>query len=312
MANELQTTDRGALAPGRKTLTEIVQTVIEGIGNKHTRRAYERALQDFLAWYENTGRQEMSKATVAAYANALQDGGYSAASIRQRLAAVTRLAQEAADSAGLPEWVVNGIRRVERPKSKGERLGNWLTLEQAQALIDAPDQDSLKGARDRAILGVMIGAGLRRSEVAGLEVGDLQQRDGRWVILDLHGKHGRTRTIPVPIWTMALLARWTAKAEITAGPIFRPITRWGTLQEGGITPQAVYDVIKTYRNEIGQPKLAAHDLRRTFAHLARTGGGDLEQLRLVLGHNSLETTQRYLGTKLDLTKTPGDSIKIHV
>jgi hypothetical protein len=74
------------------------------------------------------------------------------------------------------------------------RAGNWLSLKQAQALLNAPDITTTKGLRDRAIIAVLLGCALRRSEVAALTMGHIQQRDGRWCIVDLYGKHGRVRT----------------------------------------------------------------------------------------------------------------------
>ena len=85
-------------------------------------------------------------------------------------------------------------------KSVGIRTGNWLSLRQAQALLGAPDATTTKGLRDRAILAVLLGCGLRRSEVAALTFRHIQQRDGRWCIVDLMGKHGRIRTAPMPTW----------------------------------------------------------------------------------------------------------------
>ena len=77
---------------------------------------------------------------------------------------------------------MKGARRV------GVRLGNWLTAEQSQALLQAPDAQSLKGRRDRAILAVMLACGLRRSEIADLTMQHLQQREEHWVIADLIGR----------------------------------------------------------------------------------------------------------------------------
>ena len=78
--------------------------------------------------------------------------------------------------------MANGITRV-----KGVRLGSWLSLRQAQSLLNAPDIATLKGLRDRAIIALLLGCSLRRSEVAALTMEHIQQRDGRWCIVDLFG-----------------------------------------------------------------------------------------------------------------------------
>lgn len=82
----------------------------------------------------------------------------------------------------------------------GIRVGNWLSQRQAQTLLSTPNISTVSGLRDRAILAVLLGCGLRRSEVAALTFAHVQQRDGRWCIVDLVGKHGRVRTAPMPAW----------------------------------------------------------------------------------------------------------------
>ena len=85
-------------------------------------------------------------------------------------------------------------------KKLGVRLGNWLTAEEARRLWQAPDANTLKGKRDRAILAVLLGCGLRRRELADLDFTHLQQREEHWAIVDLVGKGGHIRTVPVPCW----------------------------------------------------------------------------------------------------------------
>ena len=190
-------------------------------------------------------------------------------------------------------------------KSGGVRTGNWLSKEQAQRLLDAPDITTLKGLRDRAILAVMLGAGLRRSEVANLTFEHIQQREGRWVIVDLIGKGKRIRTVPIPSWAKQAIDEWVQTAGISEGRIFRAVNKGDRLAGDSLTSQAVQDVVKLYAKQCGF-ELAAHDLRRTFAKLARKGGADLMQIQLTLGHATVTTTERYLGEKQDLTTAPCD------
>lgn len=297
----------------------IVKIVLDGLTSENSRRAYERALLDFLAWYAEQGRPGLHKATVQAYKAKLQGDGLAPSTINQRLAAVKKLATEAADNGLLTETQANGIGRVRGVKSAGVRSGAWLTKEQAQRLLDAPDTATLKGLRDRAVLAVMLGCGLRRSEVAGLTYGHLAQRDGRWVIVDLIGKGNRTRTVPVPAWAKAAVDAWTAAASAALGSllprdgdrIFRSIRRGGHLDGDAMTAQAIADITRTYGAALGV-KLAAHDLRRTFAKLAHRADGRLDQIQLTLGHASIKTTERYLGVAQDLTDAPGDHIGLRL
>ena len=108
--------------------------------------------------------------------------------INVRLAAVRRLAYEAADTGLLSPELGAGIRRVKGAKKLGMRLGNWLTAEEARALSQLPNAHTLKGKRDRTILAILLGCGLRRGELITLMFDHLQRREDHWAIVDLIGK----------------------------------------------------------------------------------------------------------------------------
>ena len=175
-----------------------------------TRRVYNLGLDEFFEWYGREPRPGFTKATVAAWRVALEARGLGAVSINVRITAVRKLAVEAADNGLLAPELAAGITRVKGVASKGVRMGNWLSVKQAQTLLNTPDITTTKGLRDRAILAVLLGCGLRRSEVAALTVGHVQQRDGRWCIVDLVGKHGRVRTIPMPTWAKVAIVEHVA------------------------------------------------------------------------------------------------------
>jgi len=141
------------------------------------------------------------------------------------MSAIRKLAAEAADNGLLAPALAQGISRVKNVKSTGIRVGNWLSQRQAQALLSAADITTVGGLRDRAILAVLLGCGLRRSEVAALTFTHLQQRDGRWCIVDLVGKHGRVRTTPMPTWVKVAIDAWTLASGVADGHVFRPVTR---------------------------------------------------------------------------------------
>ena len=143
------------------------------------------------------------------------------ATINVRLAAVRRLAYEAADSGLLSPELAAGIQRVKGAKKLGVRLGNWLTVDGCRRLLRAPDEQTLKGKRDRAVLAILLGCGLRRAEVAKLQIRDIQQREEHWAVVDLIGKGRHIRTVPVPDWVKATLDAWTQAAAITGGMLFR-------------------------------------------------------------------------------------------
>ncbi len=163
--------------------------VLDSVSSSTTKRVYNLGLDEFFAWYGQEPRAGFTKATVAAWRVALEARGLGAVSIKVRITAVRKLAVEAADNGLLAPELANGITRVKGVASKSVRLGNWLSLKQAQALLNGRTSQRQKGLRDRAIIAVLLGCGLRRSEVSTLTIKHVQQRDGRWCIVDLVGKH---------------------------------------------------------------------------------------------------------------------------
>jgi integrase len=207
------------------------------------------------------------------------------------MSAIRKLAAEAADNGLLAPELAAGISRVKSAKSVGVRMGNWLSVRQAQSLLNAPDATTVRGLRDRAILAVLLGCGLRRSEVAALTFAHVQQRDGRWCIVDLVGKHGRVRTAPMPTWVKVAVDAWTGPAAVAAGHVFRPANRAGSVTGERLGEKVVWQMIKPYAEAAGVPGIAPHDLRRTCAKLCRAGGGELEQIQMLLGHASVRQEQ---------------------
>jgi site-specific recombinase XerD len=189
-------------------------------------------------------------------------------------------------------------------------LGNWLTPEQAKALWQAPDAERLKGKRDRALLSILVACGLRRHEAAELTVDHLQQREGHWAIVDLAGKGGHIRTVPVPDWVYSAAKDWMETAAIKTGKLFRKVSTANKTWGDGVTEKLVWHVVKKFAKRIGNDKLAPHDLRRSCARLCRAAGGELEQIQFLLGHVSVQTTERYLGCIRRIVAAVNDKIGI--
>jgi len=286
--------------------------VLDSVSSPITRRVYNLGLDEFIAWYGQAPRPGFTKATVNAWRTELEARGLGSVSINVRITAVRKLAVEAADNGLLAPELAAGITRVKGAKSTGGRVGNWLSVQQAQKLLNAPDVTTKKGLRDRAMLAVLLGCGLRRSEVAALTLKHIQQRDNRWCIVDLVGKHGRVRTIPMPTWVKVAIDAWTAAAGLTEGHVLRPVTRGDQVQGERMTEKVVWQLLQPYAVAAGVPGIAPHDLRRSCAKMCRAAGGELEQIQLLLGHASVQTTERYLGTRQDLVHAPNDGIKLRV
>jgi integrase len=164
-------------------------------------------------------------------------------SIIIRMSAIRKLAAEAADNGLLAPELAQGISRVKSVKSTGIRVGNWLSQRQAQMLLSAPDIATVSGLRDLAILAVLLGCGLRRSEVAALTFTHVQQRDGRWCIVDLVGKHGRVRTAPMPAWVKVAIDAWTSGPAVAAGIVRRVCIFDATREEGEAAKEAVRNAL---------------------------------------------------------------------
>lgn len=294
-------------APDRAELLKGV--LLAGVSNKNTRRAYSRALEKFLTWYGSAGRGELSRAVVREYRAWLEGSGSAASSVNQELSALRRMFRAAAVAGFVDREKAEDAAQVENARALGVRSGNWLTAEQARALLLAPEENTLKGKRDRALLAVLVGCGLRREELVLLNVEDVQLREERWVIPDLVGKGKRVRLVPVPTWVKERLDEWTTKGEIREKRIFRAIKKSGSVSGSSLSTTAVWKIVLHYaRHTAGIRDLTPHDLRRTCAKLCRRAGGDLEQIQFLLGHSSIQTTERYLGGKQEIRNAVNDRL----
>jgi site-specific recombinase XerD len=291
---------------------KIIDLVIDGLPSENSRRAYSRALEEFFYWNQEQERTELNKAVIQRYVKFLRVRKQSSAAINQKLSAIRKLATEAEDNALIDSHIANGIRAVKGMPFRGRRTGNWLSRDDAQRWLNAPDIKTHKGIRDRALLAVLIGCGLRRGEAALLSFRHLQQREGRWAIVDIVGKRDKMRTIPMPSWTKAAIDSCKTVAHLEEGFVFRRVNKGDNLTGESLTPQAIRDIVVGYAGQLKTQGIAPHDLRRTFAKLAHKGGSPIDQIQLSLGHDSIQTTEKYLGVEQDLTDAPCDHLGLRI
>jgi integrase/recombinase XerD len=284
------------------------QLVADSVRSPHSRRAYGFALDEFFRWYRTEDRGPFRKALVQEYRVHLEKEGFSASTTNVRLAAIRKLAGEAADNGMLAPDLAAGIGKVKGAPRRGVRTGNWLEQADARDLLRAPAGKGPKAVRDRAILGLLLGCALRRAELVRLQVEDVQQRAGRWVIPDLVGKGNRLRTVPLPAWVKLLVDAWLEVGGIATGPVLRAVSKGGSVADKALTANAVWGIVREYAGELELGDLAPHDLRRTCARLCRESGGALEQIQLLLGHESIQTTMNYLGIKQNLAEAVNDRL----
>jgi integrase len=283
--------------------------VLNSLTSASGQRTYEHAIREFVSWYCSEPRLAFNRTVVLRYRIHLDQRGYAPATINLRLAAVRRIAYEAADAGLLSPELAAGIRRVKGVRRIGVRLGNWLTPEQGRRLLEATTPSSPRELRHQAMIAMLIGCGLRRAELLALQLESIQQREEHWVIADLVGKGGHVRTVPIPIRVKHHVDAWTAAAAITHGTLFRAINKAGRVWGEGMSPKVLWDVVRAAAARAGIDKLAPHDLR-TCARLCHLAGGELDQIQFLLGHVSIQTTERYLGCKQRLRIAVNDRLGI--
>ena len=204
-------------------------------------------------------------------------------------------------------WRAEALKEsIQVQATKGQQAHTWLNLAEVRALLTSlADETTMKGRRDRVVLGLLVGAGLRRDELAGLTWADVKQQ-GERTVLSITGKGKKRRVIPIHDKLVALLDEW-AELVGRSGHIARSVTKGGELGES-ISGQAILDIVDAYGQELGKEKLRPHDLRRTYARIGYDVGIDIGQISKLLGHASIATTQRYLGLQIDLKKTVSDFV----
>jgi integrase len=288
------------------TLDWLRKMVLASVASPHSKRNYARAFDD-LAKFLSAIEEPLSRASLLAYRAKLLERNLSPSTINVQLSAIRQLVAEARRNGILDSETAASIADVPNIRQQGTRMGNWLNREQAKKLLAVPDQEKLIGKRDHTLLALLIGCGLRRQELAELKFSDIVEREGRAAIVDLVGKGRRVRTVAVPFWVKQSIDRWTQAAGITDGPLLRPVSKSGKLSKLALGDRSIWSVVDRSAKEIGIKNFGAHDLRRTCAKLCRKSGGDLEQIKFLLGHSSIQTTERYLGSEQEIAVAVNDS-----
>ena len=286
-----------------QTQQQLRQMVLDSVISPHSRRNYAKALDDL---FQFAAGRPLTRALLLEYRASMDK--LAPSTVNVRLSAVRKLVSEARKNGLLGAEDAANLTEVPNLSQKGTRLGNWLTREQAKELLAVPDRSTLKGKRDYVILALLVGCALRRRELASLYIEEIQMREGRWVIADLRGKGGRIRTVAVPVWVKQGINAWLSAAGVEEGRLLRPVSKAGKLNGNELSDWAIWSVVEQAAKQIGIERFGAHDLRRTCAKLCRKAGGDLEQIKFLLGHSSIQTTERYLGSEQDIATAVNDHL----
>jgi len=267
------------------------------ISNRHSRRAYEHAVKDFMLFTGINRPEEfrsVSRAHIIAWRDELASRGLGGATIRHRLASLASLFEYLCEKNAATH---NPVKGVQRPKAEsGAGKTPALGDHQARKLLVAPEADTLKSKRDRAILSTLLFHALRREELCKLKVKDAQHARKGVPHLKVSGKGGKTRYLPLHPGTQALIHDYLDVAGHGTdenGALFRPVKNntTGTLDEA-ITPDGIYKLVRAYSAALGF-EIGAHALRATAATNSLDHEADIAKVQEWLGHANISTTRIY-------------------
>ena len=267
------------------------------ITNRHTRRAYENAVKDFMLFTGIARPGEfrtVTRAHIIAWRDQLTRRGLGGSTIRHRLASLASLFEYLCEKNAVTH---NPVKGVERPKTEsGEGKTPALGDHQARKLLDAPDDDTIKSKRDRAILSTLLFHALRREELCKLKVKDSRHARKGVPHLRVSGKGGKTRYVPLHPGTNALIHDYIAAAGHDAddnGALFRSVSNNRTSKaERAITADGIYKLVRGYSAALGF-EIGAHSLRATAATNALDHQADIAKVQEWLGHANISTTRIY-------------------
>lgn len=269
--------------------------IVKGYRNEHTRRAYDREARRFVAWYASGKRSCFDSQMVSDYGNHLLSEANSSTRINHGSLFLAAMAKRLANSGiidGGTVYLATSIARL--PQEKIERLP--LSDEVIRQLIGAPDAETMTGFRDRAVLCVLFGCGLDRSECATLAVEQIQ--DGQFV--KVAGRRGKFRNVSIPAWANEALLGWLEISGINSGPLFPSLAlQRSAYADRPMSPQAIYDIVRKYATIIGA-QIRPNDLRRTHLILKEKDADDLRQTIAKL-NREIDSLRRALKHKSNLT-----------
>ena len=265
--------------------------------NPQTRRAYETAVKDFMRFTGIARPAEFRSVTrphVIAWRDDLGRRGLGGSTVRHRLASLASLFDYLCDQNAVTHNPVKGVARpkVESGEGKTPALGDH----QARKLLAAPEAETIKSKRDRAILSTLLFHALRRDELCKLKVRDFRHARKGVPHLRISGKGGKTRYLPLHPGTNALIHEYLEAAGHGAdeiGALFRPVrnNRTGELAQA-ITPDGIYKLVRAYSAQLGF-EIGAHALRATAATNALDHQADIAKVQEWLGHANIATTRIY-------------------
>lgn len=277
-----------------------------------TKHQYKKAIRAYL----DTGASLTDHQALATYAGKLpkSSAAFLKAAIRLWSEGIVTQAQAGATPDNINVVLATQARvealnkAIQVEASKGTKAHVWLSQAEVKRLLESCNGADLVCKRNRIVLGLLTGAGLRREELAGLSFDDiaLLPSAGKFrTVLSVRGKGAKDRAIPINDRLAAALDEW--RSITGPGLVARSLSKAGELGRS-LSAVGIFHICRQAGQAIGKPELAPHDLRRTYAQLGYEAGIPITQISLLLGHGNVATTQRYLNLDLDLNTTVSDFI----
>lgn len=269
----------------------IAHLAVERGSARATLGSYRADLDDYLAFLAEEGIEDISavkRSCVESYAAGLKRRGYAPTSVERHMAAVK----------GFHRFLVaeghvatNPAELIPLPRIP-DRLPDAISIAQADELLSQPFRHGPLGLRDRAMLEVLYGCGLRASELSGLDVDDVLMDEG---VVRVMGKGARERAVPIGgMAAAALVAYLDAGRARLAARAARPTSAvFLNVRGGRISRQGIHAVVRDAGHAVGIEDLHPHTLRHSFATHMLEGGADLRAIQEILGHADISTTQVY-------------------
>lgn len=283
--------------------------VVRSCVSPHSQRSYGGSIRSYIVWFQRTRQQGLSKLSVLHYRDyLLHHKKLSPKSINLQLTALRRLTQDALEAQLIDAPTATGILRIPMVPNRGVRAGVWLPREQANRILAAPNKRTVGGKRDYLVLMLMLRCGLRRAEIAQLDMKVVREEQDRWVLANLRGKGKRVRTLPLPGVVKNAWDSWVEAAGIESGCVIRAIDRHGKVWGQGVTEDTIWRIVGRYAQQALGKHVAPHDLRRTFGRLCYELTKDMREIQQLYGHSSVMTTERYLGIEQNLVDPVNDRL----
>lgn len=297
------------------TLVDAAKDGLRGELSDLSWAMYDQAINDFLAFIGARGVDPFGGNIAVAfsqYLKSLSDRKMKPATIKAKFSQLRRFFQWGVSVGLIDHTLLTQIQGVKVPESSGSKAHHWLSQEQMQKLLNAPDVTTALGRRDKILLALLMGCALRRSEVVNLKWGNIVQHGSAWVFENISRKHHRMQAyIPIPEWVMKIILQYgerTSDDDFILTAYDRHGNR-GQVRDGvrsaSLGSNAVWRIVREYGEQLGFGKLAPHDLRRSWSQVARKNGLELTQIQQMLGHASVETTQRYVNELMEIDLIAG-------